>query len=121
MRPITRVILWLVMLSIMSCGFEETSSGPSVSGSVPATPTEMVITTGDKQVTVRWKEAAGASSYNLYWSQIQGVSPATGTKIANVSSPYVHTSLTNGATYYYVITSANAYGESGHSAEVLLR
>ena len=73
--------------------------------------------TGDKQVTLQWKEVAEISSYNLYWSNTQGVTPATGKKIANVLSPYMHTGLTNGTTYYYVITAVNGYGESGKSAE----
>jgi fibronectin type 3 domain-containing protein len=96
---------------------EETSSEPSNAGSVPAAPAEMAATAGNKQVTLQWKEVAGASSYNLYWSNTQGVSPATGTKIANVLSPCMHTGLTNGTTYYYVITAVNSYGESGKSAE----
>ena len=131
MRQIARAFLLFVVMWTMSCGFEETSSGPSGSasvpssgpsgsGSVPAVPTEIDISAGDKQVTVQWKAVSGASSYNLYWSQTQGVSPATGTKIAGVSSPYVQTGLTNGETYYYVITAVNVYGESGKSAEVTI-
>ena len=119
------------MVLMVSCSMEETTSGPSSSGSVPsaplgpsssgsvpAAPTELTAAAGNKQVTLQWKEVAGASSYNLYWSNTQGVSPATGKKIANVLSPFMHTGLTNGATYYYVITAVNGFGESGKSAEV---
>ncbi|MEW6332998.1 MAG: fibronectin type III domain-containing protein [Thermodesulfobacteriota bacterium] len=80
----------------------------------------MTVTAGDRQATIQWKEVSGASSYHLYWSRTQGVSPTTGTKIPDISKPYTHTGLTNGATYYYVITAANAFGESGQSAEVTI-
>jgi hypothetical protein len=120
MRQLARAFLLFVVIGTMSCGFEETSTGPSGSGSVPATPTDMTVTAGDRQVTVQWKEVAGASSYHLYWSRTQGVSPATGAKIANISRPYTHTGLANGETYYYVITAVNVYGESGKSSEVTI-
>ncbi len=42
----------------------------------------------------------------------------SGTKIADVTSPYTHTGLTQGTTYYYVVTAANGYGESADSAKV---
>jgi hypothetical protein len=105
---------------MFSCSLEETSSGPSSSGSVPAAPAEITAVAGNKQVTLQWKEVADASSYNLYWSNTQGVSPTTGTKIANVLSPCMHMGLTNGTTYYYVITAVNGYGESGKSTEVAI-
>jgi len=123
MRQIAGVFLLFVVICTMSCGFEEfevTSPTPSGSGSAPAAPTDVTAVVGNKQVTLQWKEVARASSYNLYWSNTQGVSPATGTKIANVSSPYMHTGRTNGVTYFYVVTAANEYGESGKSSEVII-
>ena len=129
-RRISHTLLGVLIVLMFSCSLEETSSGPSSSGSVPlepsssgsvpATPTELTATVGNKQVTLEWKEVAGASSYNLYWSNTQGVSPATGKKIADVLSPSMHTGLTNGTTYYYVITAVNAHGESDKSAEVVI-
>jgi hypothetical protein len=32
------------------------------------------------------------------------VTPANGTKITSATSPYTHTGLINGTTYYYVVT-----------------
>ncbi len=45
---------------------------------------------------------------------------ATGTKVADVSSPYEHTGLTNGVTYYYVVTAYDTETglESAESDEV---
>lgn len=58
----------------------------------------------------------GASSYNVKRSTASGGSYTT------VSSPttnsYNDTSVTNGTTYYYVVSAVNSYGESGNSSQV---
>lgn len=61
-----------------------------------------------------------AIQFNIYWSTSPGVTKATGTKIAGVTSPFEHTGLTNGQPYYYVVTAYDAdLGiESAESAEV---
>lgn len=83
----------------------------------PAAPTEVVVVGGDAQVTVSWTASGGASSYNVYWSTTSGVTKDTGTKIEKATSPYVQTGLTNGQTYYYIVTAVNGDGESKASAE----
>ena len=126
MQKLIRAFLCLLIALTLSCGsvdFNELLEWPSgsddePSGSAPAEPTGVTATPDNAQVLVQWKAVSGASSYNLYWSEARGVSPATGTKIAGVSSPYTHTGRTNGATYYYIVTAVNQYGESGASAEV---
>jgi len=60
----------------------------------------------------------GATSYNVYVSLASGVTTTNSAKIANVGSPYVNTSLTDGTTYYYVVTAVSGGGESVKSAEV---
>lgn len=84
----------------------------------PAPPTEVNATPGDGQVIVSWTAAAGATSYNIYWSTTSGVNKSNGTKITGVTSPYTHTSRTNGTTYFYVVTAGNSFGESVESAQV---
>jgi len=68
-----------------------------------------------KQLTLAWDPDAGATSYNLYWSTVPGVTPANGTKISSVGSPYVHTGLAAGTTYYYVVTATDSTSESAAS------
>jgi hypothetical protein len=119
-RRIIYVFLGALIVLMLSCSFEETSSGPSSSGSVPLAPSEISAKADDGQAIIQWKGVAGASTYNLYWSEVRGVTPATGTKIADVSSPYVHKDLTDEATYFYIVTAVNAFGESGKSAEVTI-
>jgi hypothetical protein len=122
MKRIVQVFLWIFIISTISCAFDETSdeTSPGPSGNAPAAPTELTTSVGEKQVAVQWKAVVGASSYNLYWSGTRGVTPATGTKIADVKSPYVHTGLTDGETYSYIVTAVNNIGESGRSDEATI-
>lgn len=83
----------------------------------PSAPTNVVATAGDGRVTITWDSVEGADSYNLYWDTTS-VSSETGTKIEGVTSPYEHTGLDNGVTYYYVVTAVNEAGESDDSAMV---
>jgi len=75
-------------------------------------------TPGNAQNTISWNTVSGATSYNLYWHNASGVTKASGTRIAGVTTPYFHTGLTNGTPYYYVVTAQNSAGESDESAEV---
>ncbi|MGO8970974.1 MAG: fibronectin type III domain-containing protein [Myxococcaceae bacterium] len=98
-----------------------TASGCGSSGgntTVPSAPTGVQATGGDAQVTISWSPVTGATSYNIYWSTTSGVTLTTGTKIPNVTSPHVQPALTNGTTYYYVVTAVNANGESMASSQV---
>lgn len=85
---------------------------------VPSAPTGLEATADDGQVTISWNEVSGATSYNIYWSTTPGVTKSTGQKIPGVTSSYTHTGLTNGTTYYYVVTAVNSTGESAESSEV---
>jgi len=90
-----------------------------ITGSAPSAPTGVSATAADSQVTISWSSVSGATSYNIYWSTTSGVTKTTGTKITNATSPYSHTGLTNGTTYYYVVTAVNGYGESSESIVTL--
>ncbi len=93
-------------------------SGTPSASPPPAAPIGVNATAGDGQVIVSWTAAADATSYNIYWSTTSGVTKTNGTKITGVSSPYTHTSRTNGTTYFYVVTAGNSFGESVESAQV---
>lgn len=93
---------------------QEVSATPN-RGNIPFPPTGLTATAGNFQSTVNWDAVTGAISYNLYWSTSYNVSSQNGTKIENVTSPYIHSGLEEGTTYYYVVTSVNGYGESEDS------
>jgi hypothetical protein len=83
----------------------------------PAAPTGLGATVGDQQLTLAWDPVAGATAYHLYHGASAGVTKETGTKIADVTSPYVHSSLGFAQTRYYVVTAEGEGGESEDSAE----
>ncbi len=95
---------------------------PTAVLSAPGVPTSVAAVAGNMQNTVSWGAPTSGgtpSSYNLYWSNTDmGSTCSSGTKVTGVTSPDVITSLTNGTTYYYMLTCQNAAGESGCSSEV---
>ncbi|MBI3585179.1 MAG: hypothetical protein HY096_14680 [Nitrospinae bacterium] len=96
-----------------------TTSGTSGGG--PATGASGTVggsTTTAASTTISWNSVSGATSYNIYWSTTSGVTTSNGTKITNATSPYTHTGLTSGTTYYYVVTAVNSSGESSVSSQV---
>jgi fibronectin type 3 domain-containing protein len=112
-------LITLVNLAACGGGGGGTVIGtPSHSSAIPSSPITVNSTAGDTQVTVSWNAVTGAISYNVYWSTTTGVTKATGTKIAGITNTtLLHTGLTNGTIYYYVVTAVNSSGESVESAE----
>ncbi|BDA78230.1 hypothetical protein LPTSP3_g11600 [Leptospira kobayashii] len=82
--------------------------------SAPEAPT---IQAGNTQNTLSWKEVTGATSYAIYYGTTTGVSKTNGIRIANISSPYTHSSIVNNTSYYYILVAVNASGESNASSE----
>lgn len=93
------------------------SGGPQPPGGVTGSP-------GNGLVTVSWGAVSGATSYNLYFARQSGVTPANystlpgGGRVTSVSSPYALTGLSNGTTYYVVVTAVGPGGESAASSEI---
>jgi len=107
------IIGLLLILSVLtSCG----SDGTNI------TPTGVTANPGNGQVTIAWPSVSGAVSYNIYYSTASGVTSglgSNGTQIGGPVSPYTQTGLTNGTTYYFVITSIDSSGdESAGSTQV---
>ena len=96
----------------------QVSAAPSAAAAVAAAPTGVTATTGDNQIAIGWTPVAGVTSYNIYWSTTSGVTTASGTRIPGAANPYLHASLINGTTYYYIVTAVNGIGESAPSSQV---
>lgn len=96
-----------------------TTSAATPAATIPAAPTGVTATGGAKRVSLDWNAVTGATAYNLYWSSTTGVTTSTGTKISGIANPpTVHSALTEGATYFYVVAATNSAGESAASAQV---
>jgi len=79
----------------------------------PYPPYNLIATGFDMSVSLRWTGRANATSYDVYRGTKSGgpyhlAGSASGTSFSD-------TGLTNGKTYYYVVTALNAAGESGYS------
>ena len=92
------------------------ASATPQSSSPPAVPTGLAATPGDTQVALAWNASSGASSYNVKRATTSG-GPYT-TVASPTSTTFTNTGLTNGTTYFYVVTAVNSSGESGASSQV---
>jgi fibronectin type 3 domain-containing protein len=82
----------------------------------PSRPLFIMASGANGRVVVNWSHAGGATGYNVKRSNTSGGGYAT--IAANVTNNfYTDTSVVNGMTYYYVVSSTNNIGESGDSPE----
>src|SRR5262245_28336854 len=82
----------------------------------PQTPSGLKARGNDSKVTLTWSSALGAIRYNVKRSLTPG-GPYSVINSAVHGTTYTDTGLTNGTTYYYVVSASNALGESGDSNE----
>ncbi len=83
---------------------------------MPPTPTGLAATAGSQQVSLTWSASSGSASYNVKRSTTSG---GPYTQAANVTvTNDTDASLTNGTTYYYVVSALNSAGESANSSQV---
>jgi len=87
--------------------------------SVPTAPTGLAATVGNGTVTLTWNAGGGATSYAVKRATVSG-GPYTslGTVAGTSPATYTDTGLTNGTTYYYVVSGTNAAGAGPNSAEL---
>lgn len=81
----------------------------------PASPFHLVATPGDSMNKLTWESVTGSTSYTVKRSTSPG-GPYTDI-ISVTDNSYIDNSVTNGTTYYYVITATNTAGESTNSNE----
>jgi fibronectin type 3 domain-containing protein len=98
-----------------SANSAEVNATPATPVTPPAAPTGLQATAGNAQVSLNWTASAGATSYHVKRGTTSG-GPYTQVAAPTVNS-FTDTGLTNGTTYYYVVSALNAAGESANSAQ----
>jgi hypothetical protein len=93
----------------------EVSATP-MAGLPPSTPTGLTAMAGNAQLSLSWNASFGAISYNVKRATVSG-GPYTTIASSVTTTSYTDTGLNNGTTYYYVISSVNAAGESVNSSQ----
>ena len=96
---------------------DSAQAGATTLSAPPAAPTGLTATLGQNQVTLNWTAPPAATSYTVKRSTTNG-GPYTTVADGITSATYTDTGLTNGVTYYYVVSAANINGSGPDSAEV---
>ena len=91
----------------------QATATPIAAPTAPAPPLNLTATGGNQHVSLAWTASTGATSYNVKRTTTNG-GPYT-TVASPTGASFADTTVTNGTTYYYVVTSVNATGESGNS------
>lgn len=84
---------------------------------LPGIPAGVIAATGTAGVSLAWKSAADATTYQIKRATTPG-GPYTDAVLTTPVNAVIDTTAANGATYHYVISSVNASGESAQSAEI---
>jgi beta-glucanase (GH16 family) len=82
----------------------------------PAAPAGLTATAGDSLVALRWNTSSGATSYNVKRSLVNG-GPYTLLSGGLTGTNCTDSVVTNGTTYYYVVSAVNAGCESTNSIQ----
>jgi hypothetical protein len=117
------VILLLPVLAVLSGCSGGGEGGVVGTGPLPAAPTGLTVTVSSGHVVLQWNAVPNASRYRVYFEYSPGLTKTTGIPLTSpsgiASTSYTHQPLTNGATYYYVVTALNNYNQEGpNSAEI---
>ncbi|MCZ8520328.1 MULTISPECIES: glycoside hydrolase family 9 protein [Paenibacillus] len=82
----------------------------------PAAPAGLTASAGNAQAGLSWNASAGAVSYTVKRAATSG-GPYTTVAAGVTGTSYTDTGLSNGTTYYYVVTAVNTAGSSANSAQ----
>ena len=83
---------------------------------VPLPPTGLAATAGNAQVALSWVASTGATSYAVKRATTSG-GPYAAIATGLASTSFTDSTVSNGATYFYVVTASNASGESNPSSQ----
>jgi fibronectin type 3 domain-containing protein len=109
-----------VNASGQSANSSQVSAKPAApAANLPASPTGLTATAGNGRVGLRWSVVTTATSYHLKRSTTSG-GPYT-----QIAAPtwqgYTDVGVTNGTSYYYVVSTVGPTGESANSAQISVK
>ena len=114
------LLLGLLFVQLAGCaGLSSTGNGPTGNGgggtTAPPMPTGLLATAGNAEVSLTWSASSGATGYYVQRATVSG-GPFTQVAVPSANS-YTNSGLTNGTTYYYVVSAFNSAGQSANSSQ----
>jgi fibronectin type 3 domain-containing protein len=109
---------YFYVVSALNAGGESPNSNQAIATPLapPAPPTGLSAQAGNARVTLSWNVTANATTYNLKRSTSSGGPYAT-IQAGITGTSATDSGLTNGTSYYYVVSGVDVGGEGGNSAE----
>jgi fibronectin type 3 domain-containing protein len=112
------LLVGLLLIQLAGCaglgsGGNGTNGNSGGAATAPAAPTGLLATAGNAQVSLTWNASTSATGYNVQRAMVSG-GPYTQIA-APATNSYTNTDLTNGTTYYYVVSAFNSAGQSANS------
>jgi len=98
--------------------------GAPVDLTAPLTPQDIVLLNGEKQVTLTWSENTepDLDRYHLYRNSDSSFVPTSSDLLASITPSavtYTDTGLSNGYSYYYLLTAIDTTGNESAASELL--
>jgi carboxypeptidase T len=106
----------LYLLEKADCPYAVIGKQVEYCQTAPGTPGALAATAGDAQIGLTWTAVSGATAYRVHRALTSG-GPYTTIRSNVAGASYTDTGLTNGTTYYYVVTATNGAGEGPNSNE----
>jgi fibronectin type 3 domain-containing protein len=96
----------------------QVSATPQAVATPPDAPLNLAATAGNASITLTWSASATATNYNVKRSLVSGGPYTTTNSVPAPTTNYSDTQVTNGTTYFYVVSAINATGEGADSSQV---
>jgi fibronectin type 3 domain-containing protein len=114
------LLVGLLLVQLAGCaGLSSTGSGPGGNSgggaTAPAAPTGLLATSGNAEVSLTWSASSGATGYYVQRATVSG-GPYVQIAVPSANN-YTNSGLTNGTTYYYVVSAFNSAGQSANSSQ----
>jgi fibronectin type 3 domain-containing protein len=111
------LLMGLLLVQLAGCaGLSSGGAGTSGGGATtPSAPTGLLATAGNAEISLAWSASSGATSYYVQRATVSG-GPYVQIAVPAANS-YTNTGLTNGTTYYYVVSAFNSAGQSANSSQ----